>query len=881
MRKLRAMLVRMGGWWGREGRERELREELEAHFQMHVEDNIRAGMSAREARREAVLRFGGVEAAKESVRGGWTVDFLETTRQDLVYAVRGLRRNPAFAVTAVLSLALGTGASVAIFTVADNLVIRPLPYHDPGHLVMVWETNPTRASSAYNVVSPANYRDWKAQNDAFESMGAFGDGRGVLDDGRRVEEVGVQYVTADLLPMLGVAPYRGRFFSAAEDLPSAPDVVLISYRLWQGWFGGEEGVIGRSIRFAARPATVIGVMPPGFYFRNREIDVWTAMGLDPALDYRKSAGRYMMSVARLKPRVGIVQAQAQMSAIGRRLEAAYPVFDKNWSVRLEPLRDSMVRTVKTSMWVLLGAVGLLLAVACANVANLLLARHNTRRQEMAVRSAIGAGRSRVVRQLLTESLVLAISGGLLGIWLARGAVRGLVALAPRELVGGAAIAIDLRILGFAVALSLLTGLVFGLAPALAASRADLLNGLRGGGRGSTGSHGGLRRGLVAAEVALSVALLAGAGLLFRSLIGLQGVDPGLDPSGVLTFRVSLPSARYPDLAKRVQFYQKALEQIRALPGVRAASAINYLPFRGQAAGTWVNIGGHPQAKPGEELLSTIRTVTPGYFRAMGIPMRVGRDFSAADNTIESPYRFVISERFARQYLAGEQPLGKQINALMGDTNPFGEIIGVVGDVKEGAVDQDPTPTVYYVHAHMASGQMVFVVRASGDPRNLAEAARRVIRGLDGAQPVAEIEAMESIVRETFSRQRFSALLLAGFSLVSLLLASVGIYGVLAYTVTERTREFGVRVALGADPGRIAGLVLGMGARLVAGGTVAGLAGAMLLTSLLKTMLFGVGAHDIATFVTVPVVLAAVALLAAYLPARRASRLAPADALRTE
>jgi putative ABC transport system permease protein len=881
MRKLRAAFVRLCGWWGREGRESELREELEAHFQMHVEDNLRAGMSPARARREAVLRFGGVESAKESVRSGWTVGFLEITRQDLVYAVRGLRKNPAFALTAILSLALGIGASVSIFTVADNLLIRPLPYHDPGRLVMVWETNPTRARNEYNVINPSNYHDWKAQNNAFESMGGFGEGRGVLDNGHRVDEVGVQYMTADLLPMLGVPPHRGRFFTSAEDLPNTPDVVLISYRLWQNWFNGDESVIGRSVRFAARPATVIGVMPPGFYFRSREIDIWGAMGLDPARDYRKSSGRYMMSVGRLKPGVGFAQAQAQMTAIGKRLEAAYPVFDKNWNVKLEPLRDSMVRTVKTSMWVLLGAVGLLLAVACANVANLLLARHNSRRREMAVRSAVGAGRSRVVRQLLTESVVLALSGGLLGILLARGAVLGLVALAPRELVRTAAIAIDLRILGFAVALSLLTGLVFGLAPSLAASRADLLGGLREDSRGSIGGNSGLRRGLVAAEVALSVALLAGAGLLFRSLIGLQGVDPGLDASGVLTFRVTLPGARYPDASKRVQFYQTALEQIRALPGVRSASAINTLPFRGMPSGTHVNIVGRPPAKPGEELTSTIRAVTPGYFQAMQIPIRGGRDFTPADNTVESPYRFIINETFARTYLPEEQPLGRQINAIMGDTNPFGEVIGVVADVKEGAVDKEPSPCVYYVHAHLPSGQMVFVVRASGDPRSLAEPLRRVISGLDGAQPVAEIELMETVVRETFSRQRFSALLLLGFSLVSLLLAAVGIYGVLAYTVTERTREFGVRVALGADPRRITSLVLVMGARLVLGGTAAGLAGAMLLTTLLKTMLFGVGAHDTLTFVMVPLVLGAVALLAAYLPARRASRLAPVDALRAE
>jgi putative ABC transport system permease protein len=881
MRKLRAALVRLGGWWGREGRERELREELEAHFQMHIEDNVQSGMSPAQARREAVLRFGGVESAKEEMRSGWTVEFMEKTRQDLVYALRGLRRNPAFALTAILSLALGIGASVSIFTVADNLLIRPLPYHDPGRLVMAWETNPTRARNEYNVVNPSNYHDWKAQNNAFESMGAFGEGRGVLDDGHRVEEVGVQYMTADLLPMLGVPPHRGRLFTPAEDLPNTPDVVLISFRLWQSWFNGDENVIGRSVRFGARPATVIGVMPSGFYFRNREVDIWGAMGLDPARDYRKSSGRYMMSVARLKPGVGFAQAQAQMTAIGKRLEAAYPVFDKNWNVKLEPLRDSMVRTVKTSMWVLLGAVGLLLAVACANVANLLLARHNSRRREMAVRSAVGAGRSRVVRQLLTESVVLALSGGLLGIVLARGAVIGLAALAPRELVRTAEIAIDLRILAFAVASSVLTGIVFGLAPSLAASRADLLGGLREDSRGSIGGNSGLRRGLVAAEVALSVALLAGAGLLFRSLIGLQAVDPGLDASSVLTFRVTLPGARYPDASKRVQFYQTALTQIRALPGVSSASAINYLPFRGMAAGTHVGIMGRPPAAPGEELTSTIRAVAPGYFQAMRIPIRSGRDFVAADNTVESPHRFIINEAFARTYLPGQQPLGRQINAKMADVNPFGEVVGVVGDVKEGAVDKEPSPTVYYVHAHMPSGQMVFVVRASGDPGSLAEPLRRVISRLDGSQPVAEIELMESVVRETFSRQRFSALLLIGFSLVSLLLAAVGIYGVLAYTVAERTREFGVRVALGADPGRITALVLGMGARLVLGGTVAGLAGAMLLTNLLKTMLFGVSAHDTLTFVAVPVVLGAVALLAAYLPARRAARMAPVDALRAE
>jgi putative ABC transport system permease protein len=376
-------------------------------------------------------------------------------------------------------------------------------------------------------------------------------------------------------------------------------------------------------------------------------------------------------------------------------------------------------------------------------------------------------------------------------------------------------------------------------------------------------------------------LLAGAGLLARSFVSLQAVDPGLNPSRVLTFRVSLPGALYRETPRRIQFFQRALEGLRQLPGVRSASGVTFLPFNGMAPGTDVSIGGRPPVKPGEELITIVRTVMPGYFQTIGIPLRRGRDFTPADNQPETPYRFLINEAFARQFLPGEQPLGKQISVSMQNTNPFGEIIGVVGDVKEGAIDKEPSPTVYYVHAHMPLAHMMFVMRAAGDPLALAEPARRVIRELDPAQPVAEIAPMESIVRETFSRQRFSAVLLAGFSIVALLLAAVGIYGVLAYTVTARTREFGVRVALGAEPARIVSLVLRTGARLVITGVAAGLLGAMALTGLLKSMLFGVGAHDAATFAVVPVVLAVVGMAAAWLPARRASRMDPVEALRAE
>ena len=881
MSGLRRFLIRLAGLFHKGRREREMAEEIESHLQLHMEENLRCGMSTEQAWREARLKFGGVEQARELIREESTIMVLETTWRDLRYAIRGLRRNPGFAATAIVSLALGIGASIAVFTLADNLLLRPLPYSDPDQLTMVWEVSPP--GNSRNLVSPANYLDWKSQNNVFGSMAVFGERPAAFADGVRVEELQEQFMSADLLPMLGVQPFRGRLFTAAEDLPGAPNVVLISYRVWQSWFAGEDSAIGRTVQVRSQPATIIGVMPPGFYFRNRNVDLWDAVGLDPARDYRKDAGRYLMSVARMKNGVTRNQAQTRMSGLARRLQADYPQFNTRWAVNVEPLRDSLVSDVRTSVLVLLGAVVLLLAVACANVANLLLARYTSRRREMAVRAALGADRGRLVRQLITESVVLGLAGGGLGVVLARWAVVGLLALAPLDLSRNIAISVDYRIVLFAVGVPVLTGILFGLAPGLVASRADLTAGLRqdcgarGASAASVGGTGRLRAGLVVAEVALSVILLAGAGLLLRSLIGLQGVDPGLNPARLLTFRVQIPEARYPEPVRRTQFFTRALEQLARLPGVESVSAVSYLPFNPSgAAGTDLAIAGRPPAKPGEAPVATIRTVMPGYFRTVGIQLKRGRVFTAADNTPDSPYRFIVSQAFVEKYMSGEEPLGRQISVDMDDKNPFGEIIGVVGDVKEDALDRDPAPTVYYIHAHLPYTGMVFVLRTV--VRNEG-AVRRVIHDIDPAQPVAQMQTMDTIVRETFARQTFSALLLDGFSLVSLLLAAIGIYGVLAYSVTERTRELGVRVALGADPSRILKLVLGSGMRVVLVGALVGTGGALALTGLLKSLLFGVKAHDPATFVMVPVVLIAVALVAAWLPARRASRLAPVDALR--
>jgi putative ABC transport system permease protein len=880
VRHLRRTIIRFCGLFRRRQTERELAAEFESHFAMHVEDNLRRGMNRSEALRDARLKFGSLESAKESMREGsrWTA--VDTAWHDLRYTVRGWQRSPAFAATAILSLALGIGASVAIFTLADNLLLRPLPYRQPEQLMMVWEVNPHHTTSR-NLISPANFLDWKTQNSVFQNMSVFAEGPSAFAEAGRVEELQEQYMSAGLLPMLGIRPWRGRFFTAAEDLPHAPNVALISYRIWQSWFGGEENVIGRQVQIRSKPATIIGVMPPGFYFRNREIDLWEPLGLEPARDYRRNSGRYLMSVARLKPGVTREQAQSQMSAIAQRLSRQYPQFDTNWLVNVEPFRESLVSEVRTSMLVLLGAVGLLLAVACANVANLLLARYASRRREMAVRVAIGAGRARVVRQLITESLTLGLAGGLLGIALARWAVLGLLALAPVDLSRNIAIEVDYRIVLFAVTVSLLTGIVFGLAPGLLALRTDVAQGLREDSRSSVGGTGRLRAVLVSAEVALSVILLAGAGLLFRTLVGLQAVDPGLSPQHLLTFSVQIPGARYREPVQRTQFFQRALQQIERLPGVESASAVSYLPFNGMAAGTDFAIAGRPPARFGNQPVTTVRTVMPAYFRTVGIPLRKGRTFTAADNTLDSPCRFVVNQAFVEKYFPVQDPLGQQISVDMDTTHPFGEIIGVVGDVKEGTLDKDPVPTVYYIHAHLIYTGMIFVVRTHGDPPTLAAPVRTVIHRLDSALPVSQMRSMEAVLGETFARQRFSALLLIGFSLVSLLLAAVGIYGVLAYTVTARTREIGVRVALGAGPARIVTMVLHDGMRIVLGGASAGIALALLLAGFLKSLLFGVNTHDLSTFIIVPIVLIAVALLAAYLPARRASRLAPADALRAE
>jgi putative ABC transport system permease protein len=621
----------------RSRKEADLHEEIQFHLNEEAELHRCHGLNREQASRAARRDLGNVTLVEEKTRDTWTWAFLETLAQDLRYALRGFRDHPGFTITATLSLALGLGTSLAIYTVADNLLLRPLPYAQPSRLVMLWEEKPA-TQFLHGLVAQRNYFAWKERSDAFQNIAGFDTGHAVLGDGEQSEELSEITAAANLLPMLGVRPVLGRLFMESDNAPGANPIILISYRLWQSLFGGDRAVIGKVVRFGGRPQTIAGVLPANFYFLDRGVDVWTPLSI--SLAQNGGEGRWLSCVARLKSNVTPRQAQSELTAIERQTAIEDPGLDKDWTVAAEPLRDALVREVKPSLLVLLGAVGLLLAVACANVASLLLARYTARQREMALRASLGAGRSRVIRQLLTESVLLAFMGGAIGILLATWAVTILVYVAPKDLTQSIEIAIDSRVYLFAICLTVLTSIFFGLAPALAGSRNDLIQTLQTDNRSSLGRRGNLRSWFVAVEVALSIILLSGALLLFRSLEGLEHVNPGINAGNVLTARILLAGTQYEKTMQKVQFFQRAVQEIQQLPGVSAASAVSHLPFNGMAPGTYAVIEGRPRARPGDDFLATIRTVLPNYFRTMGIPLLNGRDFSEADNL--RTRRFVLS-----------------------------------------------------------------------------------------------------------------------------------------------------------------------------------------------------------------------------------------------
>jgi putative ABC transport system permease protein len=805
--------------------------------------------------------------------------------QDLRYGMRMLLKSPGFTAVAIIALALGIGANTTIFSAINALILSPLPYRDSERLVMVWEYNRTR-NQHQNVINPGNFLDWRDQNTVFEEMATFADYRTNLTGKEEPVEIPAQVATANLFRVLGVEPIKGRSFTD-EDAGSDASPVIISYNLWQTRFGGDPRIVGQTITLNGNESTVLGVMPAGFQWfikkgslTGKPAELWTAVKFTEANRVRR--GRSWSAVGRLKQGVTYEQAQAEMNTIGSRLEQQYAQFNTGWGVEVVPLREQFVGEIRPALWILLGAVGFVLLIACANVANLLLARSTARHREIAIRTALGASRMRVIRQLLTESLLLSALGGIFGLLLAWWGLETLVALSPRDLVSIDKISINMTVLAFTLGVSFLTGVIFGIAPAMEATRLNTSEMLKEGGKTISGSPRTrrLRAAFVIVEVALSLVLLVGAGLMVKSFFRLQSVNPGFEADNLLTMRVILPANKYKEDPQRIAFFKQARERIEALPGVKSAGAISFLPFAGLGAATSFKIEGRPEPGAGQRLVTDVRVTDENYFRTMNIPLISGRTFNEHEET-EPRHVIVINETLARKHFPGEDPIGKRLTVAMSDNPVPTEIIGVVGDVKHMGLDSETKAMVYWPHPELAYGGMTIVIRTANDPLQLAAPAQAAIQAIDPNQPVSDVRTMNQLLAESVARTRFNTLLLGLFSAVALVLAAVGIYGVISYSVTQRTHEIGLRMALGASARDVLGMVVGQGMSLVVIGVGLGLIAAFALTRLMSSLLFGVSALDPLTFVLVSLLLAGVALLACYLPARRAMRVDPMTALRYE
>ena len=862
--------------------------EMRSHLELQVEENIRAGMSPDEARAQAMRSFGNVNRAVDAaydVKGG---GLLESLTQDIRYGVRMLAKHKAFTAVAVLTLALGIGANTAIFSVVNELLLRPLPYRDAERIVMLWEVTPEGRHQ--NTTSRANFRAWRAQSTSYENVAAFTDQRFNLTGDGEPEELSVQFATPELFKILGVDPLLGRTFLPEDGEPGKPPIAVLSYPLWQRRFGGQASVIGQPITLSGIKFTVIGVMPANFQFHikqrsgtGRPAELWTILPMTIGQGANER-GRFLSTVGKLKEGMTVDHAGAELRTIEARLSDEVPQFNKNYSAEVLPLREQFFGNVRRPLWLMLGAVGFVLLIACANVANLLLSLATSREKEIAVRAALGARRTRIVRQLLTESLLLALLGSALGLGFAWLGIKALMLIAPKDLVNFQSVSMNMTVLLWTLGVSVLTGIIFGLARALHISRLNLNDSLKEGGKSESGQASGSRRlrsALVVSEIALAVVLLASAGLLIRSFIRLQQVDRGFNTDNILTMVVRLPDAKYSQDPQLVAFFSQALEKIRHLPTVRSAGMVNHLPlYGGLGSSTGFKILGRPEPPPGQGPSTDVRVVDLEYFPVMGIPLLRGRNFSDAELR-EPRQKILINEALARTYFASEDPIGQRLDVAMFEKPTPAEIIGVVGNVRyDSLVDESP-PAVYFPHPDLAYSFMTLVVRTDGDPTAITPAIQREIRTLDPNQPVSDVRTMNQVMSEWVGRSRFNTLLLGLFAGLATLLSAVGIFGVMNYSVALRTRELGLRLAVGAQPRQVLLLVLKQGLFLTIAGVVLGLAAAFALTRLLSGLLFGVAAVDVTTFATISLLLVAVSLLACYLPARRAMRIDPLSALRYE
>lgn len=875
--------------------EAEIVEELAQHLEDVYQRSLRAGMSDADAKTAALHELATDDLLQKEMRrsqtpfkelpvagGSTNSNFVADLLHDLRYAARMQRKNPGFTIVAVIALALGIGANTAIFSVVNTVLLRPLPYKDPERLVIVWE-DATKHGYPRDTPAAANFVDWRDQNQVFEGMAAIADTSFNLTGSGDPERLEGRSVSANMFPLLGVEPQLGRVFTAAEDQPGAQRVVLLSYALWQRRFGGDPGIVGKSLTLNGDSHVVVGVMPARFQFPSSDDQVWVPI----ALTQQDAANRnrhYLEVLGRLKPGVSLAQAQSEMSTIAARLQQQYPESNTDLGAVVEPLHERLIGDIKPALLVLLGAVGLVLLIACANVANLLLARAASRQKEIAVRVALGARRWRLIRQFLTESVLLSTLGGLVGLAIAYGGLVLLKAFIPENISQAREISIDLKVLGFTFLVSVATGLVFGLAPAVQAVRFNQIDTLKEGGRdAATGGSGKRLRGLlVMAEVAISLVLLIGAGLLINSFLRLRNVDPGFRPDNLLTMKIVLPETKYEENARRSAFYTDLINRVQSLAGVRKAAVTTNLPLYRQGNSISINIEGRPAPPPGQELIVVTRIISPGYFDTMTIPLLRGRQLTEQD--IDStPNAVVISETMARRFWPGEDAVGKRIAVgRIRKPEDWVQVVGVVKDVRQFELTAEPKPQMYLPYTQFGFfDARDLVVKTDVDPASMAATVRKAVWEIDKDQPVSNIQTMDEILADSIARQRFSMLLLAIFAAVALVLAGVGIYGVMSYSVAQRTREIGIRMALGAQTGAVLKLAVGYGMKLVIAGLVIGLVAAFALTRVMSTLLFGVTATDPATFTLISLLLIAVAAIASYIPARRATRVNPIIALRYE
>jgi putative ABC transport system permease protein len=862
--------------------ERELNDEVRFHLEMETEANIRRGMSAEDARREAHRRFGGVDRFTEQTREARGTRWIEDLTRDARQGFRSLRHSPGFAGAALLTIALGVGATTAIFSVVQGVLLRPLPFPEPDRLVSVWLNN-TREGIEEDVTSYPNFRDWREQSRAFDHVVGVATGVQSLTGEGEPEEVPSAIVTEGFFEMLGVQPAIGRGFRPEElEAESGGQVVVLSYELWTRRMGADPGVIGRTILLGGAAFEVVGVMPPERRYPP-EAELWVPLTFEGRAELREARGvLWLPVVGRLAPGVSLPEAQSEMSALAAGLAEAFPNENEGTGIKLEPLQETLVGDMRIPLLILVGAVALVLLIGAANVANLLLARGAARGREMALRLALGAGRGRLARQVLTESSLLGLIGGALGAGLAVACVSLLVRLAPPELPRIDGVTVDVPALVFALLVALATSVLFGVAPALQVGRRQAADDLRAGGKsGSDRGLSRLRAVFVATQFALALVLLVGSGLLVRSFLNLQAVDPGFEPSGVLSFRIGLPASRYEDYDAVRAFHDGLLPELASIPGVEGAATVSNVFLSRLPNMGGVTIESRPELDPANNPVA-YDAASAGFVDVLGMRLVAGRDFGPTDER-RSPPVAIVNELFVRTFLPNRDPLGERFlfGTPSGDDPPWITIVGVVEDAQRWGMGEPLRPYVFRPMPQFLDRRVDVLLRSTGDPVEYAAAAREIVGGHDPDLPVTNLRTLDQAISDSLARQRFLMLLLGGFAAAATVLAAVGIYGVMAYLVGRRTREIGIRVAMGASRGTVVGGVLSDAMVQVTGGLVAGLLGAWVLTRFLRSQLFGLEPSDPLTFLGVTVLLVAVAMMASWVPARRAAGVDPTVAFREE